>query len=94
MLTAAGPEGDDADRPDGDHDDRRDRHLGERAHGWEPPRHARGAPLWDRGERGQDGGKHRPRRVVGVVLEPVRDAGLEVGIDGQSAHAGRSLDVA
>ena len=45
------------------------------------------------GNAASDGGEHRPRRVVGVVLEPVRDAGLEVGIDGHSAHAGRSLDV-
>ena len=33
------------------------------------------------------------RRDVGIGLEPVRDAGLEVGIDGRSAHAGRSSDV-
>ena len=35
-----------------------------------------------------------PRRVVGVGLEPVRDARLEVGVRLKSAHAGRSSDVA
>ena len=34
------------------------------------------------------------RREIGIGLEPVRNAGLEVGVDGISAHAGRSSDVA
>ncbi len=46
------------------------------------------------GNAAMHGREDLPRREVGVGLEPVRDARLEVGVRVDSTHAGRSSDVA